>query len=191
MESPTSPTSAPTIDDLDRVAADAVLVRKRLAKLDPSKIDLKTELADNLYPILEGLVDAVKKRLADVEDEVADLGEQVDEMNDQVGEVLHPETAGQIVEVFTLGDLLASELEQLMPKLDDLTKKRVRQIVKSYRQGVVVISQVLAEITMPVNPDASPPQETPEGEAEREDDDEGEDDEGEEDDEDVAAEGEE
>lgn len=157
---------SPAIDDLDRVTADVVIARKRLAKLDASKLDVKSELLDNLYPLFEGFVEATKKRFDMLEEDLNYVGEKLEEIEES-GEQLHPETTQQIIEVFALGDLLATELEQIVPKLDDLAKKRVRQIVKSFRQGVVVVSQVLAEITIPLEPEDAPKDEkVPPGEEE-------------------------
>jgi len=139
---------------LAELKADAVLLRERFAKMsgtdEGKNVDLAFELAENILPMFEGLVDAINEEIVE---EVADLGEAVDELVDQSGDVLHPETAVRILQVFEMGSMLANELEKMFPKLDEISRKRVKQAVKAYRQGAQVIGEVIAEITMPVDPD--------------------------------------
>lgn len=134
--------------------ADAKLLREGYQALkDSSTLDARYELAENILPLFEGLCDAVDEKLADVEEEIADQGEALDELIDQSSDVLHPETATKILGVFEIGKLLANELERAIAKGDDVTKKRVRELIKTYRQGAEVMSEVITEITMPIEPD--------------------------------------
>ena len=169
-------------DELSRVGADIVLVRKRIAKLD--KIDAKAELADNVLPLLEGLVAAVRSRMGDLAANVQNLADDIDEI--ESSEVVHYETTAKIVEVIALGEVIDAELEQLAGKSDDVTKKRVAALVQTYRQGSVLIGQMLAEITIehPYGEDDAEGEEEPDDE----DDEEDEEDEDDEDDDELAAE---
>lgn len=138
---------------LAEVKADAKLLRERLISIDSAKLDVRLELADNIVPLFEGLVEALQEGLeAEVEGleaEVADLGEAFDELIS--GEKIHAETAGKIVGVLEIGKLLANELDAVLAKFDDVGKKRVRALVKAYRQGAEVIGEIITEITMPVD----------------------------------------
>jgi hypothetical protein len=146
---------------LQELRADATLVRERLAKLDPDKINYKSELCDNLLPLFEGLIDAIGEEVLEPQ---AEIEEALDDLIDQASDVLHPETAAKIAGVIEYGKLLAAELEALMPSLDDIGKKRVRTIVKTYRQGAEVVGQMIIEMTVPEDEDDEGEELLPEGE---------------------------
>ncbi len=164
---------------LSELRADARLVRERISKLSASQLDVKAELIDNVLPLFEGLCDAIQEG---VETEVAELANAVDEMMDLAEDVLHPETSAQIVAVIEVGKLLANELEQLLPKLDDVGKKRVRAQVHAYRQGAEIVGDLITEITLIEDPEDPAAAATPEAAGETEGEvDEGEDEDGEDD----------
>lgn len=136
---------------LAEVKADTKVVRDQLLKLVGEQLTpeaLKHELTENVLPLFEGLVDAVTEELTDIADEVADQGDALDTLIDASGDVLHPESAAKIVGLAEVGKALADELEKLLPKADDLQKKRLRQLVKSYRQGAEVVIAMVNEITL-------------------------------------------
>jgi hypothetical protein len=163
---------------LAELKADAKLLREQYAQGE-GDMDMRRELADNVLPLLMQILDGVIANDAEVRDEVADLGEAVDDLIDDTGDVLHPETTTKIVGVIEIGKLLAGELAALVvakdangkPKLDDLTRKRVAELVKTYRQGAEVVSAMLVEITMPVEPstDTAEEPEDDEGDEDEED----------------------
>lgn len=157
---------------LAELKADAKLLRERLTKLNPSQLDVKHELTENIVPLFEGLIEALQEGL---EADVSDIGEAVDELIDQSGDVLHPETSQKVLAVLEVGQLLANELEAVMAKLDDMAKKRVKQTIKAYRQGVEVLTEIVTEITMPLDDEEDEEdEEAPaEGESPDEDDDDG------------------
>jgi hypothetical protein len=140
---------------LAELRADAKLVRERLAA--QADIDIKHELTENVLPLFEALVDAIH---GDVVEPLADLEETVDQIVDQSSDVLHPETAARIAGVIELGKSLAGELEALLSagKVDDVSKKRIKQLVRTYRQGAEVAGNIIAEITIPLEdlPQAQP-----------------------------------
>lgn len=133
---------------LAEVKADVQLAREQLLKLPLDKFNAKQELTENVLPLFESICTAIEEEFGELAEELADQGEAIDELIDQSGDVLHPDTTAKIIGVFEVGKALAAELEQALPKLDDLAKKRIRQIIKTYRQGVQVVSNELAEITL-------------------------------------------
>lgn len=176
---------------LQELKADAKLLREGYAALkDSSTLDPKHELAENILPLFEGLCDAIQELNDELADEVADQGEALDELVDQTGDVLHPETSTKILGVIEIGKVIAHELEALLAKGDDVTKKRVRALIKTYRQGAEVINEIIAEITMPLDPEEPgdmPPGEVKPGEGDPDGDEDDEDDDDEDEDEDDLA----
>ncbi len=161
---------------LAELKADLKHAYENLQKSD--SVDIKTELAENLYPLLEGIVDAIREDMTEVRAEVDELGEMVDDIAEGSSEVLFPETSGKIMGLLQVGAMLAAELDKALPKLDEVSKKRVRGLTKSYRHGVQIVGELIAEITMPIEeppaqtegPDAAPGADDGEGEEHHDDD---------------------
>lgn len=133
--------------------ADAKLARERILGLTNSEIDLKHELTENILPLFEAMCDAID------EDVVADLdglSDAVDELIDQAEDVLHPETAAKLMGVLELGKLLAKELQAVLPRCDEVTRKRGKALIKGYLQGFEVMKAEITEITIPDEPDEVP-----------------------------------
>lgn len=162
---------------LSEIKADCKIHRERLLGmdldalvLDPRKLAafLKAELADNLYPLLEGSVDAIEE---DVVAHVDELDDAVEELIDQSEDVLHPETAAQILGVFEICKIVCKELDSILPALkDEVRRRRLKELVKSARQGIEVVAEVVASITLdpeeekpaePTNDDAPPADDAP------------------------------
>lgn len=116
-----------------------------VATLDQLKAWLRAELVDNVYPMFEGVVAAVQE---DIEPALDELAEAVDELMDQADEILHPPSAAKIIGVFELGKALAVELEALIARADDVTRKRVGDLIKLYRQSAEVASEMVAGFTL-------------------------------------------
>lgn len=162
--------------------------------------ELKAQLLDNLLPAVEGVAQAAIDELAGRDDVIATLVEDVEELVDERGDILSPEATGKILSTFEIGDRICRELEVLLKQAkDEVTKKRCAGLIKSYRQGVLVNQDYLAQITVPIDePDeADEPEDDdedepgPPGAPVEPDDDEDlddEDDEDDEDDDDLAAE---
>ncbi len=170
---------------LPELRADVKLLRDQYAQ-GTDALDLRRELSENLLPLLTSILEGIAEEHGKLADEVVDLGEAVDDMMDDTGDVLHPETTTKIVGLIEAGKLLANELGALLPKLDDVAKRRVAQIVKTYKQGAEVVLAMLVEITMPVDAEdvaAQAGDDDEEGDDDLEDDEEGEDEEGEDEDE--------
>jgi len=136
---------------LAELKADINIVRERLAGLSSSEIDVKQELTENILPLLSAMVDEQET----AEAELADLGDTIDELVEQSGDALHPETATKIMEVVGMGMILAKEIEVIFAKgrVDDLTKKRLKPVIKKFRTDATVVSQIIAEITIPDDPE--------------------------------------
>jgi hypothetical protein len=147
---------------LAELKADAKLLREQ----NPAHADI--------YAMFEGMIEAAEETDAVVED----LSDAVDELIDQNGDVLHPETAAKVIGLVELGKLLAKELDAALVKFkfDDLSKKRIRQMVKAYRAGAEIVGEIIAEVTLPIEPepeevlDGGEPPEEPAGDAPLEDD---------------------
>jgi hypothetical protein len=138
---------------LAELRADCKVHRDRLLRADLATLDhagliafVRSELADNLFPLLEGLVEAIQD---DVVAHVDELDDAVDELIDQSEDVLHPETAAQIIGVFEIGKLLCNEMDVMLAALkDDVRRKRVREMVKAYRQSVEVATEAVVGMTL-------------------------------------------
>lgn len=148
---------------LSELKADCKTQRQRLAKLSPGDIDARLELLDNILPLFEGLIDTIQD---DVVSDVADLAGAVDELIDQSSDVLHPETTAKILGVFEVGKLICSELEAMIQGLDDVSKKRIVELTDGYREGVEIMTEVLAECTLDADQMDSDDEESDEDESE-------------------------
>ncbi len=116
--------------------------------------ELKMQLLDNLIPAIEGVAQAANDELAARDEVIQTLVEDVEELIDDRGDILQPETTAKILGVLELGTGIANMLEELVKtSKDDLVKKRAASLIKSYRQGVLVTQDILAEITVPVDED--------------------------------------
>lgn len=132
---------------LAEVKADAVLAREQLLKMtDLDPIKLRTQLTENILPLFEGLVDAVAEELGAMGGDIDELDQVVEQLIDETGEIISPETGAKIVGLVEIGKVLADELEGLLAKVDDLSKKRVRQLIKSYRQGAQIVAELVTEL---------------------------------------------
>ncbi len=97
-----------------------------------------------------------------MQDDLNDLGAAVDEIIDQSEDVLHPETATKINEALELGRGLAATLELIMrqyPQVsaDPKAKKAANFLIKTYRGKAMEVSQILAEITTPLDDEEDEP----------------------------------
>lgn len=194
---------------LAETQADIKMARDQIAAVTTLD-ELKTQLLDNVLPLMDGIVDSTREEFARHGEVLQSVVDEVDTMVDESDDILQPETTGEILAVLELGKVLANELETLLKKADEITKKRVAPILKAYRQGAIVLGEKLAEITIPLEPEDDEPvavapgvpgapvavAEEKEGDDDEEDDDddddddsddEGDDDEGEDDEEDEKA----
>jgi hypothetical protein len=169
---------------LAEVKADIQLARDQIAAA--STIDeLKQQLTDNLFPLLEGFVDATNDGFGEIGGVLDSHEEEIKRIGDDgIEDVLFPETLGEILAVFDQGRQLATELENLMKKADELTKKRVNGLIKAYRKNALVTQEMLTEITIPLDPEdeepdqkAAPPTQKPAADDEDVDDEDEDDDE--------------
>lgn len=129
------------IADID-VARDAIAACTTLE-------ELKQCLADNLFPVVKGVADATNEHFVEFADAVKTITEDIEDLREGEGELLYPETTQKLVTVLDTGAMIATELEALLAKQDNATRKRCKALIDSYRQGKNVIADVLAAITMP------------------------------------------
>lgn len=129
--------------------ADAKIYLERLGTIEPDKLDLKTELRDNVIPLFQGLCQHVEQQEAEIALELADLADAVDELIDQSDEILHPETSAKIVGVVELGKIVAAELDSLTNMVtDDMRRRKLRAMIASYRQGAEIVIDMIQQMTL-------------------------------------------
>lgn len=164
---------------LAELRADARLHRERLLKVnwntmataDVVKV-IKTELAENIWPFLHELFGAIDEELAEP---IADLGEAIDEMIEREESSIHADLAAMIIGVFEHGKLMANELEKLLPAADEVTRKRLGEMIHAYRQGATIVTERVVEVTIEIDDeggdgssdesgDEQPPAEEPDAE---------------------------
>ena len=144
---------------LAEIRSDAKLNRQQLLNADLSKMDraalaqfVKTELAENVWPFLEGLAEATQKEMGALEEAVEELDEAVEEL-EAGGESLSPETSQQIMGVLGLGHAITAEIVPFLGKLDDARRKKLKQMIRAYREATEVVGQIVVAIT--VKPEAA------------------------------------
>ena len=121
----------------------------RLSKDDLAKA-VQQEIAENLLPLMEGLVDAMLAATKDTDERFDDLAAAVDELIDQSEDVLHPDTTAKIIGVFQIGQAIATELGAMIAKHppDQLTKRRLEQLIAAYALGVETVGQHVTAVTL-------------------------------------------
>jgi hypothetical protein len=137
---------------LAEVKADIKLARDQIANVS-SLDELKQQLLDNVLPLMEGMVEATNEGLAEQAGLLDSVMTEVEQLQDDNGDVLMPETLATILAVFDLGRQVATELEGLLKKADDVTKKRALGLIRAFRQQAIVVSEELAEITIAIELD--------------------------------------
>ncbi len=138
---------------LIELRADCKLQRERILS---SKLPagLKEELADNVWPFLEALVE-----------ENLGMDDAIGELIDQSDNVLQPELAAAIVGALEMGKMICKEVEALIDEADDdLRKKRVTGMLKQYRLAAEVVTDEVAAATIEMEPEDDEPADSPEPE---------------------------
>lgn len=156
---------------LAEIKADARLSAERIAAVDFDSMDLaalrafiKTELTDNLYPLIEGAVDATDEIAGEIEGELEELGNFVE--GDADG--LMPETAERLIAVYALGKLIANDAEALMKEPgNELIKKRLKKNLGTFRQSTEVAIGLVKDLTIEVDDDKPDAETAPDGDAEQ------------------------
>lgn len=126
--------------------------------------ELKQQLVDNLFPVVKGLAEATAEELVGFTEVIKTITDDIDELREGEGEFLYPETTQKIIGVLETGAAIANELELLLGKADNAAKKRINALIKSYRQGKSVVTDELAAITVPVEPEVDEPEATDDAE---------------------------
>ena len=131
--------------DID-VARDAITTATTLE-------ELKQQLADNLFPVIKGIAEATANELVAFTEVIKTITDDIDDLREGEGELLYPETTQKINSVLDTGATIANELEAILAKTDQVTRKRCKALIESYRQGKNVVIDALVSITMPVDPE--------------------------------------
>jgi hypothetical protein len=130
---------------LIELRADCKLQRERIMASNLPE-GLKTELADNVWPFLEALLE-----------ENLGMDEAIGDLIEQSDNVLQPELAAAIVGALELGKLICKEADALIGQTeDDLRKKRITDLLKQYRQAAEIVIDEVAAATVDLEPDEDP-----------------------------------
>lgn len=131
---------------LRELKADSELHRKRLLSYASSAVDVRSELADNLWPYLGELVATIKQEIVD---ELEEQGQAIAEIIDAEGSVLLPDFAARLVGALELGKVLTQELEKrLADDENEVQRKRWLDIVHQYQRAAEVCVQEIADVTL-------------------------------------------
>lgn len=120
-------------EKLDALIADFRLRRKALKERPITSFEqLNAELCNNFYPCMEALAE-----------EIREVDAVIQEVVEQQESYIDPELVAQILQTLALGEALAREVEKLL--LDDLTKKKLEEIIKAYRHSAEVTTMGVAD----------------------------------------------
>lgn len=120
-------------EKLDALIADFRLRRKALKERPITSFEqLNNELCNNFYPSMEALAE-----------EIHEVDAVIQEVVEQQESYIDPELAAQILQTIALGEALAREAEKL--PLDDLTKRKIEEIIKAYRHSAEVTTMGVAD----------------------------------------------
>ncbi len=108
-------------------------------------LDTKPELVNNIYPLIESLIDSVEQRFDEIEDIITDFV-------DETGSIIQEGLAKDVLTVFELGGQLAEVLQSL--QLDEVTKKRVADLIGVYSQVATATAQAVMEATVSLEDDS-------------------------------------
>lgn len=137
---------------LETLRADVAAHRARIARLavrgqspDQLAAVMRVELAENLYPLLEVLLEVVER---DVVEPLTDVSAAVDELIDQSDEILHPATTSAILAAFAAGETVARILEAATAQATGPDSEVARRAVEEYRALTSTLVAHLASITL-------------------------------------------
>ena len=124
---------------------DAEQHRKRLLLADIDQT-VKTELALNVWPWLEKAADAIHA-------EFEEQGAAIASLIEDEGTAIEPELAGRIIGLLTIGAELTVALESILPNLDDVSRKRLEELITVFRADAGPVIQAVQESTIDIDDD--------------------------------------
>lgn len=134
--------------DLQSLKADCNVRREAVDRVFENVPDLaalsdlvKREFANNLYPLLDQCFGVVVEEL-DAQ------GEAIEDLIDQSENVLHPEFTAEIVGVFEIGKVICTEIEKFVSDADEITKKRITELVTAFRRCAEKTTQSCQSFTV-------------------------------------------
>lgn len=121
----------------------------RLSKDQLAKV-VQVELADNILPLLQGIVEATAALAKDTEENLEDLAGAIDGILDESDDMLQPDTTASIMGVFELGGAIAEELKALMAKVsvDPARRQRLMKLMATYAASVETVGTHLLSVTL-------------------------------------------
>jgi hypothetical protein len=123
---------------MDSLIADFKLSMKRL-KDTPLKTpeDVTKELRFNVYPSMIALAE----QIAEVDDVIQEVVEQQDSY-------VQPDLAAQILSTVAAAGMLAEEVKRALPALDDLTRKKLLDLIRAFEHSAEITVTHVAEATV-------------------------------------------
>lgn len=146
----------------DFVAISQDIERARKRAKDAGYLEYKKDAAENLYPLIQSLLEAVDARLRTTEEVVGTLLEETES-------IIQPDLAGQIFGLIDLGNQLVEAVKPLT--LDDVSKKRVMEIIAAWEVGASLVIEAVEEVAIDDEPDEDDEETEDEEDAEGEEDD--------------------
>lgn len=128
-------------NEFEMLRAEAAEHARRAKKA--TYLEAKKELADNLYPFLEDLIEKIDQRFSETEDMVAELVETTESV---IQPELHDQIIGALVIGMQLCDLVIKIVETTPP--NEETLKRLQENVKAYRAAYAMTVEAVDEVTL-------------------------------------------
>lgn len=125
------------LEEFETLLGDVQRAAKRAG--DAKYLEAKREFADNLYPLLQEIVEKIDERCANTEEMILELIEQTES-------IVQPELATQIFGVIDLGLQLCTVVDEA--KLDDVTAQKLKIIVEAYRLAATITQEAVNDATV-------------------------------------------
>jgi exonuclease VII small subunit len=110
---------------------------------------MKSELLNNIAPLLESQAKASMHELGEVFAELEEQGKALDEVIDQEEDYLQPEMAANLTATLVLGMFIADIIDGEGIQLDDeLKNKKLQDAMKLYRQNSTILLDQIEAVTV-------------------------------------------
>lgn len=125
------------------ILEDVRILQKRAKKA--TALETKHEMAVNIYPLLEKIVQACMEN----EQEVADIGGALDEFIEGQSSVIQPPLAAGILALCGLGKEITAAVREL--ELDDVTRAKLTALCDRFDEGVDQVAPEVQAAAVPID----------------------------------------